>query len=99
VNGSNDARLARGIAEGVPNLVDDPRQARLGDEHTRPDTLEEIRFRERARPRLDEQLQQLERLRWQMDLARSTEQSSRIHVEPALTEPERHASSSGFTKA
>src|SRR5262245_47599380 len=90
MNGSDDAGTARRVADSGPDLIDHPGQARLRDKHTRPHTFEQLRLRDGTGPRLDQDLQQFERLGRQMHFAYRTEQSPRIQIEPAIAETDRH---------
>jgi hypothetical protein len=88
VHGPDDARAAGRISDAVSNLIDDARQAGVGDEHTGPHAIEQLILRKRTRPRLHEQLQQLERLRRQVDLLPFVKHSPCVEVEATIAETE-----------
>jgi hypothetical protein len=62
VDRANDRRGVV-VADGLPEFADDFGETGVGYEHAGPDALEELLFRQRARPVFDEQREQLERFR------------------------------------
>ena len=60
VHGANELGLAGGLGEQRPDLVDERRQARVGHERVRPERPLQLVLRERLRPVLDQELEQLD---------------------------------------
>ena len=81
----SDARFARtpdplrGVPERAPDLGDERGEVGLADERRGPEAFLKLRLRHRARAMLDEQQQQVERLRRQPDFAPSAT-SSRVSL-------------------
>jgi len=93
VNGSQKERGAGRIADALPHFVDDAREAGARDEHSRPDSIEQLGLRQRAGPGLDKKLQQLEGLRRQAHFACAAMQLARVRIEKALAEADPHDTS------
>ena len=67
MKGSHELRVATPFAKGVPELSDEARQRRFGDERRWPEAFVQLALPQRSRTRLNQHLQQLERFRRQMD--------------------------------
>jgi hypothetical protein len=78
------------IGDRVTDLARGPGETRIRDEHARPDLVEQLLFRERARPFLDEDLQQLEGLRRQMHFSAVANELPCFGVEVAVSKPNVH---------
>src|SRR5262249_15277421 len=84
------ARLARVLADGAPDFGDESRKTRFGDEHAGPEPLDQLVLRERPRPRLDEQPEQLESLGREVNLLGTAPHLPPDRVERALAESDAH---------
>src|SRR5687768_8394341 len=80
--------MAGVLAQHEADLSDQAEQARLGDERLGPEPRLKVGFRDRPRPVLHEQQQQLERLRRDVDLGTLLEQLPCIEIEGELPEAE-----------
>src|SRR5688500_471694 len=65
VRGLDVCRRVRIVTEGFPDVTDGDFQDRVANEDTRPDTVEQLLFREEPSGFRDEMLQKRERLRGQ----------------------------------
>ena len=79
------------IADGLPESADDFRETGVGYEHPRPDALEQLLFRQRARPVFDQQRQQLERFRGETHWTPVAGEAPRARVEGATGKTKGHA--------
>ena len=86
VHRTDDVRTTGRIANGAPQLVDRAGQARIGDEDSWPDLVEQLGLGEGARARFDQDLQQLERFGREMYLTRLAKQSPRLQIELTIAE-------------
>jgi hypothetical protein len=80
VHGADDAGVMRGVAERLTDFLDDASQAPVRDEEIGPHPLEQLGFRQRAAPVLDQGDEQLECFGWQVDRRRLAAHGPRVHV-------------------
>ena len=78
------------LSDRPANPADDLRQAGIGDEHSRPDTLDQLGLLQHTRPVLDQQLQQLECLRREMGIGAAPNELPRVDVECAVGKSNLH---------
>ena len=90
VDRPDEAGPARLVAERRPKLADDARQVRLRHDRPRPEPVADLGLGQRPRPALQEQLQELERLRTEGDLLRPAPELPAPDVDREVTEMKDH---------
>ena len=90
VHRSQEARLARVVADRAADLRHEAGEARFRDERARPERVEQLRLRERARPPRGEKLEQRERVRRKGHDVRPAPDLAADRVKSALAEPDVH---------
>ena len=81
VHGADEFGRARAVADRVADLGDEGRKVDVGDDGVRPEPAVELGLREGARPRLEEDLEQLERLGRDRDRPAVARERSALGVE------------------
>ena len=66
MRGADDRFIQVGVREHSPNLFDQSDERRVSDDTGAPETVMNLRFRHDTRRRIDEERQQVERLRREM---------------------------------
>ena len=90
VHGLQESVGPRVVGDGVTDLARGPGKTRVRHEYARPDLVEQLLLRERARPVLDQDLQQLEGLRRQMHFLAAANELPRVGVELAVSKANLH---------
>jgi hypothetical protein len=90
VHGPQQPRIPSGVAQGAPERGHEPGQAGLGDERVRPQSIADLRLRERARTLRDEEFQELKSLRGEVDLLAATKQLPGLRVQRQVTKCQSH---------
>ena len=90
VHGLQESVGPRVVVDRVTDLAHRSGKARVRHEYARPDLVEQLLLRERARTVLDEDLQQLEGLRRQMHLLAAANELARVGVEVVVSKPNAH---------
>ena len=95
-NGADVPRRPWRVAERGADLRHQVVQARVGDERLRPQTLEELRLRDRLRPPIEKQLQELEGLGGQRHSASMAKEHPPAGVELAFSKNDTHVGPEGI---
>ena len=90
MHGPHEVRLARAVPDRVANLGQQARQRPVGDERPRPELLVDRVLRERLRPVLEQQLQELERLGLEVHLVAPDEELPGLRIEHTVPEANAH---------
>jgi hypothetical protein len=81
VDGTDEGRLLRRVAERTSDLPDEDRQVRFVDERVRPETLVERSFRHGARTLLHKRGEEVESLRREVNPLAAAAQFPRASIE------------------
>src|SRR5262245_42971275 len=93
IDGPDEARAPRVIAQSVAKLAHDAHESGLADPRARPEPIPDVRLRKGPRPAAYQELEQLERLRAQADLPPRPQQLPALGLQQELAETDPHVSS------